>query len=157
MRVVLHRAGNARSVAWQCHGKLDVEIFQRVQAIAPFHRLDASEGSVLGSGQSCSRFGGSSEHRKQLHQHWKSCSLLTTTGFLFFCPWILYRVASEAMRGKPRHSLYLETGCTSPHRHMHKQHHLCPPAPPAKAAPWHPPPPSVPKRLKRSLLAKWGA
>jgi hypothetical protein len=114
MRVVLHRAGNARSVAWKCHGKLDVEVFEGVQAIAPFHRLHASEGSMLGSGQSCSRFGGSSEHRKQLHQHWRSCSLFSTRRFLFFCPRIPYRVASEAMRAKPPHSLHLETGSTSP-------------------------------------------
>ena len=131
MRVVLHRAGNARSVAWQCHGELDVEVFEGVQAIAPFHRLDASEGSMLGSGQSCSRFGGSSEHRKQLHQHWRSCSLFSTRRFLFFCPRIPYRVASEAMRAKPLHSLHLETGSTSPQRHTRLQLHPHPPASPS--------------------------
>jgi hypothetical protein len=68
MRVVLHSARYASSVAGERYGQLDIEIFERVQAVTAFHGLHSCKGHVLGRWQR-SWLGGSSEHGKQLHQH----------------------------------------------------------------------------------------
>ena len=68
MRVVLHGARDARAITGQFDGQLDVEVFERVQAVLALHGFDAGEGNVLGFGSGSGGFG-AGENREQLDQH----------------------------------------------------------------------------------------
>jgi hypothetical protein len=86
MRVVLHGARDACTITGQFDGQLDVEVFERVQAVLALHGFDAGEGNVLGFGSGSSGGFGAGENREQLDQHCREMRAASKVSLSHFWP-----------------------------------------------------------------------